>query len=99
MDSRPPVIGSKTFPCSLLSLPFLGGSRVRNSLPGVVDTQPLDLQDAKQDISTRLSLNLPENVTLVGPQTVQVQVSITPIQTSITLSNLADQPDWTSRKA
>ncbi len=59
-----------------------------NSLPGVVDTQPLDLQDVKEDISTRLALDLPDGVTLIGPQTVQVQVSITPIQNSIKLSNL-----------
>lgn len=58
-----------------------------NSLPGVVETQPLNLQDAKQDISTRLALNLPKNITLVGAQTVQVQVSISPIQTSLTLQN------------
>jgi YbbR domain-containing protein len=58
-----------------------------SSLPGVVETQPLDLQDAKEDISTRLSLDLPENVSLSGVQTVQVQVSITPIQTSLTLLN------------
>jgi YbbR domain-containing protein len=61
---------------------------VVSALHGVVETQPLDIQDAKEDISTRLSLNLPENVTLVGAQTVQVQVSITPIQSSITLRNL-----------
>jgi len=59
-----------------------------NSLPGVVDTMPLDLQDAKEDISTRLALDLPDGVTLIGPQTVQVQVSITPIQNSIKLENL-----------
>src|SRR5215216_170837 len=59
-----------------------------SSLQGVVETQPLELQDAREDISTRLSLNLPENVTLVGAQTVQVQVSITPIQTSLTLNSL-----------
>jgi YbbR domain-containing protein len=59
-----------------------------NELPGVVDTLPLDLQDRSEDISTRLSLDLPENVTLVGAQTVQVQVSISPIQTSVTLPNL-----------
>jgi YbbR domain-containing protein len=59
-----------------------------SALPGVVETQPLDLQDAKEDISTRLALDLPEGVTLIGPQTVQVQVSITPIQNSIKLSNL-----------
>ena len=46
-----------------------------SELPGVVETQPLDLQDRKEDISTRLSLNLPENITLVGAQTVQVQVA------------------------
>jgi len=46
------------------------------------------LQDAKEDISTRLALTLPEDVTLVGAQTVQVQVSVTPIQTSMTLASL-----------
>jgi YbbR domain-containing protein len=58
-----------------------------NEIPGVVETLPLDLQDRSEDISTRLSLNLPENITLVGAQTVQVQVSISPIQTSVTLLN------------
>jgi YbbR domain-containing protein len=58
-----------------------------NRLPGVVETQPLNLQDRKEDVTTRLSLNLPQNITIVGPQTVQVQVSISPIQTSLTLLN------------
>jgi YbbR domain-containing protein len=61
-----------------------------SALPGVVDTQPLELQDAKQDITTRLALNLPDNVTVVGTegaQSVQVQVAISPIQTSLTLLN------------
>lgn len=59
-----------------------------NQLPGVVETQPLDLQDRKENISTRLSLELPENVTIIGAQTVQVQVSISAIQTSLPLPNL-----------
>jgi YbbR domain-containing protein len=70
---------------------FAEDPEVVSALPGVVDTQPLELQDAKQDITTRLTLNLPENVTLVGTegaQTVQVQVAISPIQTSVTLPNL-----------
>ncbi|HSB01345.1 MAG TPA: CdaR family protein [Anaerolineales bacterium] len=58
-----------------------------NQLPGVVETQPLNLQDRKEDISTRLSLDLPKNITIIGAQTVQVQVSISPIQTSLTLLN------------
>jgi YbbR domain-containing protein len=58
-----------------------------NQLPGVIETQPLDLQDRKEDITTRLSLDLPADITIVGAQTVQVQVSISPIQTSLTLLN------------
>jgi YbbR domain-containing protein len=60
-----------------------------NALPGVVETQPLDLNDRHEDVSTRLSLDLPDNITIIGSKTVQVQVSISPIQTSLTLS---DQP-------
>jgi YbbR domain-containing protein len=58
-----------------------------NALPGVIETQPLDLQDRHEDVSTRLSLDLPDNITIIGSKTVQVQVSISPIQTSLTLSN------------
>lgn len=66
---------------------FANDPAIVNALPGVVETQPLDLQDAKEDISTRLSLDLPPDITIVGPQTVQIQVSISPIQTSLTLLN------------
>lgn len=66
---------------------FADDPEIVNELPGVVETLPLDLQDRNEDISTRLSLSLPENITLVGAQTVQVQVSISPIQTSVTLLN------------
>jgi len=58
-----------------------------NLLPGVVETQPLNLQDRKENISTRLALDLPTDITIQGVQTVQVQVSISPIQTSLTLLN------------
>ena len=60
-----------------------------SGLPGIVETEPLDLQNANQDVATRLALNLPEGVEIVSPQTqtVQVQVAISPIQTSVTLLN------------
>lgn len=58
-----------------------------NALPGVVETQALDLQNAKENITTRLALNLPENISIVGSQTVQVQVGVSSIQTSLTLLN------------
>lgn len=66
---------------------FSSDSELVNSLPGILETQPLDLQDAKEGSTTRLALSLPENVTLVGAQTVQVTVGISPIQTSLTLLN------------
>jgi YbbR domain-containing protein len=66
---------------------FASDAELVNALPGVVETQPLDLQDRQENISTRLSLDLPTDITIVGAQTVQVQVSISPIQTSLTLLN------------
>ncbi len=66
---------------------FASDPELVNALPGVVETQPLDLQSASENISTRLALNLPANITIVGAQTVEVQVGISPIQTSITLLN------------
>lgn len=66
---------------------FASDPEIVNNLPGIVETQPLDLQDAEEDITTRLALNLPEEVTIVGAQTVQVTVGISPIQTSLTLLN------------
>lgn len=67
-----------------------------NALAAVVETQPLDIQDAKANISTRLALTLPDTITIVGTKTVEVQVDITPIQTSLTLPlliNLIGLPD------
>jgi YbbR domain-containing protein len=66
---------------------FAKNPELVNALPGVVETQPLDLQDRREDVSTRLSLDLPDNITIIGSKTVQVQVSISPIQTSLTLTD------------
>lgn len=59
-----------------------------NDLPGVVETQPLELRGASEDIATRLALILPEGVSVVGEQNVQVQVGIDPIQSNLTLSRI-----------
>ena len=66
---------------------FSGDPALVNSLPGVLETQSLDLENASDEVSTRLSLNLPEGISLVGDQTVLVRVNVTPIQSSLTLSN------------
>jgi YbbR domain-containing protein len=57
-----------------------------NALPGIVETQPLDLQAAKDNVTLRLPLNLPAGVSAVGEQTVVIQAGISPIQSSLTLS-------------
>ncbi len=58
-----------------------------NALPGALETQPLDLENAQEDLSTRLGLSLPQGLSLVGEQSVLVQVGVAPIQSSLTLSN------------
>jgi YbbR domain-containing protein len=68
---------------------FSGDPALVNSLPGVLETQPLDLENANDEVATRLAINLPEGVSLVGEQTVLVRVNVTPIQSSLTLSNKA----------
>lgn len=57
------------------------------NLPGYVETMPLDLTNVKDDLDISLPLNLPENVTIVGDQTVLVRVGIAAIQSSLPLSN------------
>ena len=56
--------------------------RLIESLPGYVETSPLDLSGASSNIETHLSLNLPSGVMLIGDQTVSVQIEIVPIEDS-----------------
>ncbi len=56
-------------------------------MPGFVSTSSLDLTGADDDIETRLSLLLPEGVTLVSQeQSVIVQVGVAAIETSIRIA-------------
>ncbi|MGD0610805.1 MAG: CdaR family protein [Anaerolineales bacterium] len=65
---------------------FSSNTSLIQSMPGYVETAPLDLSGAQQDIITNLSLNLPAGVALVGEDTVQVQVGVAPIEGSLTMS-------------
>jgi len=65
---------------------FAADPQFVNGLPGVVETQPLSLQDAHEDINTRLALNLPEGVSIVGDQTVLIKAGVSPIESSVTLA-------------
>lgn len=58
-----------------------------NELPGFVETEPVDLTDASDDLEARVALDLPAGITLVGDdQTVLVQVSIATIESNLTMS-------------
>lgn len=65
---------------------FANDPQLVNALPGVVETQPLDLQSAQEDIITRLELSLPFGISVVGEQTVLIQAGVSPIESSITLA-------------
>jgi YbbR domain-containing protein len=65
---------------------FAGDPELVNTLPGVVETLPLELQSAREDISTRVALNLPVGISIVGEQTVLVQAGVSPIESSVTLA-------------
>jgi YbbR domain-containing protein len=54
-----------------------------NALPGFLETMPIDLTDASDDISASVALNLPEGASLVGRETVFVQVSIAAIEDNL----------------
>ncbi len=57
-----------------------------NNIPGYVETKPLSLNGLKEDTDFRLGLNLPKGVSLVGEQSVLVQVGVAPIEGSLTVN-------------
>ena len=59
-----------------------------NDLPGYVETEPLNLNGESQNIDTHLKLNLPDAVTIVGDQTVQVLVGISAIEGSLSMNGI-----------
>ena len=64
---------------------FSTDPKLVENLPGYVETVGLDLSDAKDDLDVALSLNLPAGVSVIGDQTVEVQVGIAAIEGSLTL--------------
>jgi YbbR domain-containing protein len=58
-----------------------------NNLPGYIETLPVNLEGANDDLDISVPLDLPEGIEVVGDESVQVQVGIAAIESSITLSN------------
>lgn len=65
---------------------FSENPQLVEELPGYVNTQPLDLTGVDDYMETILELDLPEGVTVVGDPTVLVQVNVTTIKTSMTIT-------------
>lgn len=67
---------------------FSSDPKAVNDLPGFVETAPLDLTGVNDDFDVRLPLSLPQGISVVGAQTVLVQVAVSTIEGSVTLPNL-----------
>lgn len=60
-----------------------------SSMPGFIETEPLNLTDADQNVEAILRLILPENIMVVGDQTtVRVKATVAPIEGSVTLTDV-----------
>jgi YbbR domain-containing protein len=57
------------------------------NLPGYVETTPLNLSGASDKIEIGLMLVLPNGVSVIGDQTVQVQIGVSAIEGSLTIAN------------
>jgi YbbR domain-containing protein len=57
-----------------------------NQLPGYVETKPINIAGLSDDTEVRTELNLPKEVSLVGVQSVLVQISVAAIEGSLTIS-------------
>jgi len=73
-------------PSPLSVLVFSDDPQLVEKLPGYVETEPLDINGATDDIETILQLNLPEGVTVVGDPNVLVQVGVAALNNSVTIS-------------
>jgi len=73
---------------------FSPDPRLIEALPGYVETAPLDLDNARDDINIFLPLDLPPGVSVVGQegaiadQFVEVQVGVAAIEGSLTFADI-----------
>lgn len=64
---------------------LLGNADVLSAVPGFVETEPVSLSAATGEIQRRLSLIVPEDVTVLEGDAVDVTASITPIEGGTTV--------------
>ena len=72
------------FPLKVLL--FAADPELLDIMPGFVETEPLDLNQANKDLDTRLTLKFPVGISVVGDQTVRVRVRLSAIESSLALN-------------
>jgi len=60
-------------------------------MDGFVETTPINLNGANQDMEIQVSLNLPEGINVDGSQNITVQIGIDPIESSVSFTNIPVQ--------
>ena len=70
---------------------FSADPNLVDTIPGFVETTPINLNMASENIEIRVALNLPEGINVVGSQNVTVQIGIDTIQSSISFTNVPIQ--------
>lgn len=67
---------------------YSSNPRLVEGMPGFIETAPINLNGANQNLEIRVSLNLPEGINVVGSQNVTVQVGLEPIESSINFASI-----------
>jgi YbbR domain-containing protein len=65
---------------------FSSDQEALDALPGFVETAPLSIIDATANVDRQMPLDLPQGFSIVGEQSVLVQVGIVPIEISTTIT-------------
>jgi YbbR domain-containing protein len=65
---------------------FSSDQQALDALPGYVETAPISIIDATANVDRQMPLDLPEGFSIVGEQSVLVQVGIVPIEISTTIT-------------
>ena len=70
---------------------FSSDPNLVETIPGFVETTPINLNGANENMEIRVALNLPEGINVVGSQNVTVQIGIEPIESSLSFTNIPIQ--------
>jgi YbbR domain-containing protein len=70
---------------------FSSDPNLVDAIPGFVETTPINLNGANENMEIRVALNLPDGISVVGSQNVTVQIGIEPIESSLSFTDIPVQ--------